>query len=118
MAHNRIRDAFHRFAQTIEAYGGRTLELSGDVLLAEFARASDAVSASLPQPGHVCPQLLLMGSYGQLEQTEKAQEALGRLKSHVPGVSLAAADIVQVFVLNEDHHRLLDGLDRAGVLDR
>jgi class 3 adenylate cyclase len=47
VAHERIRDAFVRFSHTIEAYGGVTLELRGDALLAEFGRASDAVSAAL-----------------------------------------------------------------------
>jgi TolB-like protein/class 3 adenylate cyclase len=78
--------------------------------------AGFAERASLPQPGHVYPQLLLMASYGQLGQIEKAQQALIRLKRHVPGVSLAKRDIVQVFALGADHNRLLDGLDKAGVL--
>jgi tetratricopeptide (TPR) repeat protein len=78
--------------------------------------ANFAERASLPQPGHVYPQLLLMASYGHLGEMEKAQEALIRLKKHVPKVSLAANDIVQVFVLDEDHNRLLDGLNKAGVL--
>ncbi|MCZ6857296.1 MAG: tetratricopeptide repeat protein [Gemmatimonadetes bacterium] len=47
LAHERIRDAFHRFSGTIESYNGHPLELRGDALLAEFSRASDAVEASL-----------------------------------------------------------------------
>jgi adenylate cyclase len=47
IAHDRIRDAFARFAQTISAYGGTPHEVCGDALLATFNRASDAVSASL-----------------------------------------------------------------------
>ena len=47
LAHERIRDAFRRFSETIRAYGGTPQELRGDALLATFARASDAVSASL-----------------------------------------------------------------------
>ena len=47
IAHERIQDAFRRFAETIEAYGGSAREIRGDALLAEFARASDAVSAAL-----------------------------------------------------------------------
>ncbi|MFT5173373.1 MAG: class 3 adenylate cyclase [Gammaproteobacteria bacterium] len=47
LAHEHIRDAFVQFSQTIDAYGGLTLELRGDALLAEFARASDAVCAAL-----------------------------------------------------------------------
>ena len=47
LAHERIRDAFERFSETIQAYGGTTRELRGDALLATFSRASDAVSASL-----------------------------------------------------------------------
>ena len=47
LAHERIRDAFKAFSNTIQAYGGTPQELRGDALLATFNRASDAVSASL-----------------------------------------------------------------------
>jgi len=47
LAHERIRDAFHRFSGSIEKYLGRVLELRGDALLAEFERASDAITAAL-----------------------------------------------------------------------
>jgi adenylate cyclase len=47
LAHNRIQDVFHRFSATIKAYSGLTHELRGDALVAEFDRASDAISAAL-----------------------------------------------------------------------
>ncbi len=47
LAHERIQTAFQQFSETISAYGGITRELRGDALVAEFERASDAVSASL-----------------------------------------------------------------------
>jgi len=47
IAHDRIQHTFRRLSEAIEAYGGTTHELRGDALLAEFPRASDAVSASL-----------------------------------------------------------------------
>ncbi len=47
IAHERIRDAFRRFAETITAYGGMPHELRGDALVAEFERASDSVGAAL-----------------------------------------------------------------------
>ena len=47
LAHERIQDAFRRFSEYIEKYQGRVHELRGDALLAEFKRASDAVSAAL-----------------------------------------------------------------------
>ncbi len=47
LAHERIRNAFRRFSRAIECYSGRTLELRGDALVAEFGRASDAVEAAL-----------------------------------------------------------------------
>jgi adenylate cyclase len=47
MAHTRIQDSFRRFGETIFNYHGQVRELRGDALLAEFARASDAVSAAL-----------------------------------------------------------------------
>ncbi|MGI9316697.1 MAG: adenylate/guanylate cyclase domain-containing protein [bacterium] len=46
-AHTRIQDSFKRFGETISRYHGQVRELRGDALLAEFARASDAVSAAL-----------------------------------------------------------------------
>lgn len=47
LAHDRIQDVFLRFSEIIAAYGGSTHELRGDALLAEFSRASDAISAAL-----------------------------------------------------------------------
>jgi TolB-like protein/ankyrin repeat protein/class 3 adenylate cyclase len=47
LAHERIQDSFRRFGEIIEKYRGKVLELRGDALLAEFERASDAVSATL-----------------------------------------------------------------------
>ena len=47
LAHARIQDVFRRFSLTIESYSGVTHELRGDALVAEFARASDAVAAGL-----------------------------------------------------------------------
>jgi adenylate cyclase len=47
LAHERIQDIFRRFSETISSYGGVALEIRGDALVAEFAKVSDAVSASL-----------------------------------------------------------------------
>ena len=47
LAHERIQSAFNKFSETIKAYGGIARELRGDALVAEFDRASDAVSATL-----------------------------------------------------------------------
>ena len=46
-AHKRITEAFQRFSSIIQDYGGTVREIRGDALVAEFARASDAVCASL-----------------------------------------------------------------------
>ncbi len=46
-AHARIQDSFQRFGKTISNYHGKVRELRGDALLAEFERASDAISAAL-----------------------------------------------------------------------
>ncbi|MDH3634556.1 MAG: adenylate/guanylate cyclase domain-containing protein [Gammaproteobacteria bacterium] len=46
-AHQRIQDSFQRFGKTISNYHGQVRELRGDALLAEFERASDAISAAL-----------------------------------------------------------------------
>lgn len=47
LTHERIQDAFRRFSDTIGKYHGQVQELRGDALLAEFERASDAVTAAL-----------------------------------------------------------------------
>lgn len=47
LAHQRIQDTFRTFSETITRYNGIAHEIRGDALVAEFARASDAVSASL-----------------------------------------------------------------------
>ena len=47
LAHQRIRSAFNNLSETISSYNGITRELRGDALLAEFDRASDAVSAAI-----------------------------------------------------------------------
>jgi len=47
LAHERIQSSFRRFSDTIAQYHGHVRELRGDALLAEFERASDAVSATL-----------------------------------------------------------------------
>ncbi|MCP4983983.1 MAG: hypothetical protein GY935_26205 [Gammaproteobacteria bacterium] len=52
LAHERIQDSFQRFNDTIAKYNGQVLELRGDALIAEFKRASDAVSATLTFQTH------------------------------------------------------------------
>lgn len=41
LAHERIRDTFQRFSETISAYNRIAHEIRGDALVAEFDRASD-----------------------------------------------------------------------------
>ena len=47
VAHERIRDAFKRFSKTITVHNGIAHEIRGDALVAEFSKASDAVTAAL-----------------------------------------------------------------------
>lgn len=47
LAHERIQDAFRHLGAAVTQYNGRVRELRGDALLAEFDRASDAVTAAL-----------------------------------------------------------------------
>jgi TolB-like protein/class 3 adenylate cyclase len=47
LAHERIQAAFQRFSETIKHHDGVAHELRGDALVAEFERASDAISAAL-----------------------------------------------------------------------
>lgn len=47
LAHKRIQSVFQKFSKSIDTYGGFTRELRGDALVAEFERASDAVTAAI-----------------------------------------------------------------------
>jgi len=47
LAHERIHETFRRLGDIITRYHGRVRELRGDALLADFERASGAVSAAL-----------------------------------------------------------------------
>ena len=47
LTHKRIQTAFQQFSKTIDSYNGKTHELRGDALVAEFGRSSDAVAAAL-----------------------------------------------------------------------
>jgi len=47
LAHERIQNAFRQFSNTIRDNSGIAHEIRGDALVAEFARASDAVGAAL-----------------------------------------------------------------------
>lgn len=47
LAHRRMHDTFLRLSATVTAHGGIAHEIRGDALVAEFSRASDAVSAAV-----------------------------------------------------------------------
>jgi len=47
LAHERIQSAFRILSESVRSYGGFAREIRGDALVAEFARASDAVCAAL-----------------------------------------------------------------------
>ena len=47
LAHQRMQDAFHRFSETIGKFGGIAHEIRGDAVVAEFPKASDALSAAI-----------------------------------------------------------------------
>jgi len=47
LAHERIQSTFRTLSESVRSYGGFAREIRGDALVAEFARASDAVCAAL-----------------------------------------------------------------------
>ena len=62
LAHERIQCAFQLFAEALRRYEGVVREIRGDALVAEFARASDAVLAALTaQRGNVERNATLAG---------------------------------------------------------
>ena len=77
LAHERIQETFQRFSETIESHNGTAHEIRGDALVAEFARASDAVSAAVefqaanvnlttPLPGDIRPVLRIGIAMGEV----------------------------------------------------
>ena len=93
LAHERIQGAFHRFGTTITKYHGRVRELRGDALLAEFERASDAVTAALVfqadqidyNPHHPYYYLFYLGQSYYLEgNNERAIELMKRVVTRAP----------------------------------
>jgi adenylate cyclase len=77
LAHERIQDVFRRFGDTISKYYGQVRELRGDALLAEFERASDAVTAALAfqaEQSHYIAQL-----NDQLQPTVRVGIAMGEV---------------------------------------
>ena len=71
LTHKRIQDTFHRFGGIIKKYHGHVRELRGDALLAEFERASDAVTAALAFQADQSEFL------GQLEDTIQPKVRVG-----------------------------------------
>lgn len=47
IAHERIHKTFQKFSNTIDEHRGKTHEVRGDALVADFDRASDAVAAAI-----------------------------------------------------------------------
>jgi adenylate cyclase len=77
VAHDRIRDAFQRFSGIIREHGGIAHEIRGDALVAEFSKASDAITAALEFQAanqehnqklsdDVCPQLRVGVAMGEV----------------------------------------------------
>lgn len=60
VAHERITETFNRLSHAVRKYGGTVHEIRGDALVAELARASDAVCAALTfqQANRECLELL------------------------------------------------------------
>ena len=71
ITHARIRESFERLRAQVETYQGRVLEIRGDALLAQFERASDAVSAALAFQGEHKDRL------AQLEDDLKPEIRIG-----------------------------------------
>ena len=86
--------------------------------IGEYAAAArNAENASLPRPGHVTPYWMQLSALGHQGLMEKAQEVLLRMKTNVPDFALTEQNIPRIYVADEDHARLLDGLDQAGALE-
>jgi adenylate cyclase len=77
LAHQRMQDAFRRFGDTISKYYGQVREIRGDALLAEFERASDAVTAAL---AFQADQVQFNAQFGdQLRPTLRVGIAMGEV---------------------------------------
>ena len=77
LAHKRITEAFQRFSSIILNYGGTVHEIRGDALVAEFARASDAVCAALAFQHSHTEQLLALSD--EIKPTVRIGVSLGEV---------------------------------------
>ena len=77
LAHQRIQDTFQRFSDSITQYHGHVRELRGDALLAEFDRASAAVTATLAFQSNQAEHNLRLG--GQIQPTVRVGIAMGEV---------------------------------------
>jgi adenylate cyclase len=76
IAHRRMRDAFVALTECVETHNGIAHEIRGDALVAEFARASDAIAAAVTFQSNVdakpntendiCPQLRIGIAMGEV----------------------------------------------------
>jgi len=88
VADHRMQDAFRRFSEEIANHNGVAHEIRGDALVAEFAKASDAVTASLAfqdantshndeLPDDICPILRVGIAMGEVLVTDNRMTGEG-----------------------------------------
>ena len=77
--------------------------------------AAFAAKASVPRPEHIFPHLIVAACHGHTGNDELAQLEVTKIQKIVPNFSLATAENVCVFIVEEDISRFLDGLQKAGL---
>ena len=74
-----------------------------------------AEKASVPRPEHIFPHLIVAACHGHLGNDELARREIITVQKIVPSFSLATAEKVCIFTVEDDIARFLDGLRKAGL---
>lgn len=82
----------------------------------DYGKASEhAAEAASLRPGHAFAHMMEAASRALDGDQERAEAALGRLNSLVPGFNLEAAEIQNAYMRDDDRARFMSGLRQAGL---
>ena len=74
-----------------------------------------AAKASVPRPDHIFPHLIVATCHSHLGNDQLARQEIIRIQKIVPDFSLSTAAKVNIFTVEDDISRFLDGLQKAGL---
>lgn len=84
--------------------------------IGDYAKASEyATEAASLRPGHAFAYVIEAASSALDGDQKRAQTALGRIMTLIPGFGLEAAAFQIPYIRDDDHARFMSGLRRAGL---